>query len=297
MKGYRRQNGQIGIRNHLLALPSVVCAIRAAAEAARLAGGVAVEHPLGCAQIGDDKDQTLRALVGTGAHANVLHTAVIGLGCEGIPAVDIADGIRAQGRSASVQYIQAAGGTDAAARAAAQELLEAMATPHQTSEPFPVVLGMADPRLLGGTGEDIVDAWLRSGGRIVVAGEVGTIASEALPIPYAGPIPAAADCVVMRSGAGDSEMITGLVAAGAHLVMAPADPRRLGGHPIAPVVRVGYQERFREALADDTDGDIADRSGPGWVEYLYGIAEGALSVSEQIGANTGFAILRSGPTL
>lgn len=297
MKGYGRSGGQVGIRNHLLALPSVVCSIRGAAKAAMLAGGVAVEHPLGCAQIGDDKAQTRRVLVGTGSHPNVAHAVVIGLGCEGISAADVADGIRARGRRAGVYYIQEVGGTDAAAEAASRELLGAAAPLKDPSEAFNLVLGIADPAVLGEAGVEIAQEFLQSGGRLLLAGEVGEMGRERPYIPYAGPLADIGECLVMRSGAGDSEMITGLVAAGAHMVMAPADPRRLGGHPIAPVVRIGYQPRFRHALADDMDGDIHDRSAREWVQYLYGVAAGALSVSEQIGANTGFAILRTGPTL
>ncbi|MCL4351557.1 MAG: UxaA family hydrolase, partial [Firmicutes bacterium] len=53
--GYRRENGTAGVRDLLLVLPAVVCANRAAWAAAQaIPGSVALEHPLGCAQIGAD---------------------------------------------------------------------------------------------------------------------------------------------------------------------------------------------------------------------------------------------------
>lgn len=55
--GYRRANGDVGVRNYLLALPSVVCATRATARAVQdLPNAMTVEHPVGCAQIGADRD-------------------------------------------------------------------------------------------------------------------------------------------------------------------------------------------------------------------------------------------------
>ena len=93
--GYRRTDGRVGIRNHVLILPSVVCANRVARGISQLVTGTTwVEHQHGCTQLGDDAALTRRVLVAHGTHPNVYGVVVVGLGCETMRAQDIAAGIR-----------------------------------------------------------------------------------------------------------------------------------------------------------------------------------------------------------
>ncbi len=65
LTGYRRHNGAVGVRNHILILSAVACANHVADLISRhVAGSVSVTHQHGCAQIGVDYDQTFRTLVG-----------------------------------------------------------------------------------------------------------------------------------------------------------------------------------------------------------------------------------------
>ncbi len=111
LTGYRREDGRIGIRNHLLVLSSVVCANRAAERiAAAVPEAVAVTHQHGCAQLGGDRQQTRRTLAGFGSHPNVAGTLVVGLGCEAIQPADLAADIAAAKRPVEVITIQDCGG-------------------------------------------------------------------------------------------------------------------------------------------------------------------------------------------
>jgi altronate dehydratase large subunit len=93
-QGYRRPDGKVGIRNHVLVIPSVVCANRVARGISQqVAGTVWVEHQHGCTQLGADAALTARVLVAHGAHPNVYGVVVVGLGCETIRAQDIAAAI------------------------------------------------------------------------------------------------------------------------------------------------------------------------------------------------------------
>ncbi len=94
-QGYRRPDGTVGIRNHVLILPSVVCANRVARGIAQAVSGATwVEHQHGCTQLGADAELTTRVLVAHGAHPNVHGVIVVGLGCETIRAQDIAASIK-----------------------------------------------------------------------------------------------------------------------------------------------------------------------------------------------------------
>ena len=94
IQGYVRASGEVGIRNHVLILPVVVCASEVAARIpASVPGSVAVPHQHGCGQIGSDFDQTKRTLVGFATNPNVFGVVVVGLGCEKVAAEQVASDI------------------------------------------------------------------------------------------------------------------------------------------------------------------------------------------------------------
>ena len=91
--GYLRSDGQVGIRNHLLILPTVFCANGNVKEFERLAntrygkseifdGAIALTHPNGCSQTGYDLDITCKILSGMIHNANFGGVLVVSLGCE-----------------------------------------------------------------------------------------------------------------------------------------------------------------------------------------------------------------------
>ena len=87
-----------------------------------------------------------------------------------------------------------------------------------------------------------------------------------------------------------------MVASGAQIVLEQGDAHYLGGHPIVPVIRIGYDETLRGALFDDLDGMINDRAPDEWVDWILDVANGSRTKSE-LSASVAFAIQRIGPTL
>jgi (2R)-sulfolactate sulfo-lyase subunit beta len=79
-RGYRRQNGRIGVRNHVIILPLDDLS-NAASEAVanNIKGTQALPHHYGRLQFGEDLDLHFRTLIGTGANANVAAVVVIGI--------------------------------------------------------------------------------------------------------------------------------------------------------------------------------------------------------------------------
>jgi altronate hydrolase len=89
--GYRRADGRVGVRNEIWILCTVGCvartAERIAAEAqrrfaGRVDGVIALTHPFGCSQLGDDLAATRRILAALAAHPNAGGVLFLGLGCE-----------------------------------------------------------------------------------------------------------------------------------------------------------------------------------------------------------------------
>ncbi len=80
LTGYRRENGRVGIRNHVLVMP-VDDISNAAAEgvASLIRGATALSHPYGRLQFGMDLDLTFNTLIGTGKNPNVAAVVVIGI--------------------------------------------------------------------------------------------------------------------------------------------------------------------------------------------------------------------------
>jgi (2R)-sulfolactate sulfo-lyase subunit beta len=79
-RGYRRENGRAGIRNHVIILP-VDDLSNAACEAVAhsIKGMMAIPHPYGRLQFGADLDLHFRTLIGTGSNPNVAAVVVIGI--------------------------------------------------------------------------------------------------------------------------------------------------------------------------------------------------------------------------
>jgi len=111
-RGYRRENGSIGVRNHILILPSTVCATHVADQiASKIKGAVAFCHTNGCGQLGIDMEQTYDTLVGIGKNPNVAAVLVVGLGCESLPTQHLYEEIKSAGKKVAYLNIQDSGGT------------------------------------------------------------------------------------------------------------------------------------------------------------------------------------------
>lgn len=115
--GYPRPDGRVGVRNHILALATVVCAneVVKAAER-RLPELVAITHQHGCAQGGEDLRQTRRTLLHTATHPNVYGAIIVSLGCETMDSERLAEEVAATGKPCILVGIQEEGGTRAALR-------------------------------------------------------------------------------------------------------------------------------------------------------------------------------------
>ncbi len=122
---YRRTNGQVGVRNHVVILP-VDDLSNAACEhvAASIPGTMALPHPYGRLQFGADLDLHFRTLIGTGCNPNV--AAVVVIGIEPKWTKRIVDGIAKTGKPVAGFSIEENGDlkTQAAAARTAAEFLQ-----------------------------------------------------------------------------------------------------------------------------------------------------------------------------
>lgn len=80
--GYRRENGDVGIRNDIWIITTVGCVNETAQILANKTGALTFPHPFGCSQLGEDHVTTQLILKGLVNHPNAGGVLVLGLGCE-----------------------------------------------------------------------------------------------------------------------------------------------------------------------------------------------------------------------
>ncbi|MDP3430885.1 MAG: UxaA family hydrolase, partial [Desulfomicrobium sp.] len=132
--GYRRENGRVGIRNHVVILPLDDLS-NAACEAVanNVQGTMALPHAYGRLQFGEDLDLYFRTLIGTGCNPNV--AAVVVIGIEPQWTNRIVEGIAKTGKPVIGFSIEQNGqyNTICSASRKAQEFVQ-MATEYQRTE-------------------------------------------------------------------------------------------------------------------------------------------------------------------
>ncbi|WP_436923728.1 UxaA family hydrolase [Halosimplex amylolyticum] len=352
----------LGVRDRVLVLPSVICSrIVADRIAAAVPGAVSAPHDHGCAQIGDDKSQTLRAFLGVGSNPNVAGTVVVGLGCESIQSDDVAADLTDLGIPVRETAIQDAGGTEATVDAgvdAAAQLREAGGSDtERTADLSDLTVGVVSGDLSASTREvadplvgEVVDELVGAGARVVAAGSERvvahpddaaaraasdeTAAAVGELVEHHRGLPARAsrvgrDAAVHEFDAvtrawGDqpvrdvldygerathedglalvdapsrfAEAATGLVAAGAQIVVHVTGEGVPTGHPVAPVVKVSGDEATLSAVGDDVDVDATSASANDLLDRLRAVAGGERVRAEEHGLEAS-AITRVGPSM
>jgi len=185
--GYRRGDGRVGVRNHVLVVPTVICAAVVAERIAAAVApvGAALPHLAGCGQLGPDLDTTHATLAAYCRHPNVGAVIVVALGCEQVVAQHLANVARQAGKPSAVVAIQSEGGT-VRATAHGVELAQAFADGLSRVEREPCPLsslivsvkcggsdytsGLASNPAVGRVADRIADA-----GGAVVLGEIAEI--------------------------------------------------------------------------------------------------------------------------
>lgn len=119
--GYRRENGRVGVRNYTIILPLDDLS-NAASEAVanHIKGTMALPHPYGRLQFGEDLELFFRTLIGTGTNPNVAAVVVIGIEPEWTGRV--VEGIAESGKPVKGFSIERDGDINTVAKASRQAM-------------------------------------------------------------------------------------------------------------------------------------------------------------------------------
>jgi (2R)-sulfolactate sulfo-lyase subunit beta len=155
--GYRRENGRVGIRNHVAILPlDDISNAACEAVAAHIRGTIALPHAYGRLQFGKDLELHFRTMIGTGANPNVAACVVIGI--EPGWTQKVVEGIAATGKPVAGFSIEGNGdiATVAAASRKAKEFV------HLASEKVRVECPLTDVWIAAKCGESDTTTGLAS---------------------------------------------------------------------------------------------------------------------------------------
>lgn len=111
--GYRRSDGRVGIRNHVLLLPTCACGSESCRIAAsQVRGAVNIIFNTGCSDAAANTAMSQKVLTGFALNPNVYGVVIIGLGCETVPHKELREKIEKLTDKPVVSFgIQEEGGT------------------------------------------------------------------------------------------------------------------------------------------------------------------------------------------
>ena len=111
--GYRRSDGRVGIRNHVLILPACACGSESSRiVASQVRGAVNIVFNTGCSDVAANTEMSQKVLTGFACNPNVYGVVIIGLGCETVPHKALREKIQAMTDKPVVSFgIQEEGGT------------------------------------------------------------------------------------------------------------------------------------------------------------------------------------------
>jgi len=139
--GFLRQNGSVGIRNHVLVLPTVSCVNGVVNRISReVPDAVCAPHAHGCGRGGPrDLEILFRILTGLVNHPNIGGVVLIGLGCEVSSTSRLMPFLADAGKPVEVFNVQTDGGsvqTAQKATAAARKMLDQLRTQERVAIPW-----------------------------------------------------------------------------------------------------------------------------------------------------------------
>ena len=254
--GFDHGNRGIGVRNHQLILPSVVCSTRVSSRIAKEMNAITFAHQHGCGFIGNDVGRITDYFAALANHPNVSSTLIVGLGCETLQGNELADKLLSKNKSTNYLVTQESGGVQGTVNsgvAAAKDL--------QTKYPTPQVVL---PRLH--LGIDLSNESAKLDEVVAALTEVGV------------------DVTVATSHKNSGLNFSDLMEAGVHVILSFPDTNQPpSGFPLIPTINISSGSPLHTAISLDFD-LTQDASPVEIIEKIYAVVNGELTKVEAIGA-------------
>ena len=293
--GYRRSDGRVGIRNHVLILPACACGSESSRiVASQVRGAVNIVFNTGCSDVADNTAMSQKILTGFACNPNVYGVVIIGLGCETVGHKQLREKIQKMTDKPVVSFgIQEEGGTlktiEKATRAATKIHNQVI----RVCEEYEKHLKQA--------GQDCRAGQPTPGNK---AGGLSTLDEKSLGCIRKGgtrPIvevleqavrPSKHGAIVMDTAGYDISSVTSMVAAGCACVIFTTGRGTPTGNAIAPVLKVTANKRTYTHMEDNMDVDLSgiiegtktiEESGKMLLDEIVQVCNGKLTKAEAYG--------------
>lgn len=279
--GYTRNDGKVGIRNHVLVLATSVCSNKVAEEIAnKVVGCTHINNTFGCCQIGSDARLTNKTVINTALNGNVGAVVVVGLGCEGTEPDYVAKEIAKSGKPVKTVVIQKEGGTLKAFAKVGEDIRGGQPTPGNIEGGLTSI----EEKSLG---------CIHKAGHAPITGVLN----------YAD-IPDKKGLYIVDTPGQDIESITGMVAGGAQIVVFTTGRGTPTENPIAPVIKLTGNQGTFDKMSDNIDLNVSqiisgeksiNEMGNVLFEEIISVSNGKTTKAEELGHKE-FCIYETAPT-
>jgi|GEM_PF-444889 len=225
----------VGIRNHQLVLPSVICSSHIASRIAKEVDAISFLHQHGCGIIGEDVEVINRLFTSMALHPNISSVLVVGLGCETIQSRELVDRFQLEDESARFLVIQESGGVNSTVEIGVQAAIQLKtSTPIKSANSSNLTIGLDLARDYDS--QNLRTHLERAGFRVVAA----------------------------ESGINSSDNLIELMHNRVHLAISftgPSQPPT--GFPLFPVINISSENPLHTAIQDEFDlnqSDLSDSS-------------------------------------
>jgi (2R)-sulfolactate sulfo-lyase subunit beta len=306
--GYRRENGRVGIRNHVVILPlddlsNAACQ----AVAHNIKGTLALPHHYGRLQFGEDLQLHFRTLIGTGCNPNVAAVVVIGIepGWTG----RVVEGIAATGKPVRnlIDKMDPLGVTtcfgETSELTGAELVCKERAVSPEIGEKFMKTWSAYNAFIEECKTDDLSESQPTKGN---IEGGLTTIEEKAfgnltkigkktkfIDVLEPGETPkGGAGLYFMDTSSAAAECVTLQAAAGFAVHLFPTGQGNVIGNPIEPVIKLTANPRTAREMSEHVDLDVSgilrremtyDDAGDALIDIMIRTCNGRLTCAEVLG--------------
>ena len=224
--GFDHGKRGIGVRNHQLILPSVVCSTHISRRIASAVGALSFSHQHGCGIIGADGAGIEDFFGALANHPNVSSCLIVSLGCETIQGQELGARLASANVATKYQIIQDSGGVEATVSAGI------LAARHLQESYPPVKAAFGNITV----GIDLCRESAQIAELIAGLSEVGV------------------ETIVAWQGKSSAENFSQLMLAKAHVILSfPSPDQPASGFPLIPVINVASESSLHQGIVADFD--------------------------------------------
>jgi altronate dehydratase large subunit len=248
--GFAHKGRGVGIRDHQLILPSVVCSTHVSRKIANEVGAITFAHQNGCGIIGIDVPGVDNFFIELANHPNVQSVLVVSLGCETIQGPELLPKINQE--LSRLLVIQESGGATGTFESGIKDARQLRADfPTQKAEVEKLIVGLDIARDITNTA-DIKAALTKAGFEVVI----------------------------QEQRAASEHNLAKLMGQKAHLILSyPDENQPPSGFPLIPVINIASTSPLHQALISEFD-LTQGSSSEEIIDLIIKVANGQKSKSE-----------------